>query len=144
MDNLKARKRSFWLGGGVAALFAVSAIVSFASGSAAEGGDLLIGAVFAFTFVSCLVLDNNFIGEMVPGIFSWGFVKMPGLIFTLDLDGIIWLLTMKLLFWVLGILLAIFFGVLAVFIGAVLSIFVYPYAITQNIKSTKRNNPEEN
>ena len=144
MDNLRARKCSFWLGGIVAALFVAFAIIEFANGSTSSGSGFLVFAVLGFTFVSCLVLDNNFIGEMVPGIFSWGFVKMPGLIFTLDLDGIIWLLTMKLLFWVLGILLAIFFGVLAVFIGAVLSIFVYPYAITQNIKSTKRNNPEEN
>lgn len=54
--------------------------------------------ILAFTLISCLILDNNFVGDMVLEIFSWGFVKMPGLIFTLDLDGIIWLLTVKLLF----------------------------------------------
>ena len=144
MDNLKARKRSFWGGGIVAALFVAFAIIEFANGSTSSGSGFLVFAVLGFTFVSCLVLGNNFIGDAVETVFSWGFVTMPGLIFTLDLDGIIWLLTMKLLFWVLGILLAIFFGLLAVFIGAVLSVFVYPFAIAKNIKSTKQNNPGEN
>ena len=137
MDNLKARKRSFWVGGLVAALFVALAIVEFANGSTSTGGGFLVFAVLGFTFISCLLLGNNFIGDAVETVFSWGFVTMPGLIFTLDLDGIIWLLTMKLLFWVLGFLLAIFFGLLAIFIGAVLSVFVYPYAIVENIKSSK-------
>lgn len=137
MDNLKARKRSFWGGGLVAALFVALAIGEFVNGSASTGGGFLVFAVLGFTFVSCLLLGNNFIGDAVETVFSWGFVTMPGLIFTLDLDGIIWLLTMKLLFWVLGFLLAIFFGLLAIFIGAVLSVFVYPYAIVENIKNSK-------
>ena len=66
---------------------------------------------------------------MVAEIFSWGFVRMPGLIFTLDLDGIIWLLTVKLLFWLLGILLALLCGVLAVALGSVVSFVVYPFAL---------------
>ena len=94
--------------------------------------------MFAFTFVSCLVLDNNFIGEMVPGIFSWGFVKMPGLIFTFDLDGCLWFIGMKLLFIALGILLALAAAALAFAIGGILSLFVYPFALAKNI-----NRPEE-
>ena len=137
MDNLTARKRSFWGGGLVAALFVALAIGEFVNGSASTGGGFLVFAVLGFTFVSCLLLGNNFIGDAVETVFSWGFVTMPGLIFTLDLDGIIWLLTMKLLFWVLGFLLAIFFGLLAIFLGAVLSVFVYPYAIVENIKNSK-------
>ena len=70
---------------------------------------------------------------MIAEIFSWGFVRMPGLIFTLDLDGIIWLLTVKLLFWILGILLAILCGGLAIALGLFVSIFVYPFALRKNI-----------
>ncbi len=92
-------------------------------------GIVICFPIFVFSFVSCLILGNNFIGDMVLEIFSWGFVRMPGLIFTLDLDGILWLLTVKLLFWVLGILLAILCGILGVVLGAVLSIFVYPFAL---------------
>lgn len=90
--------------------------------------------VLAFTLISCLILDNNFIGDLVGEIFSWGFVKMPGLIFTLDLDGIIWLLTVKLLFWILGFILAAICGILAIALGLVVSLFVYPYAIYKNVK----------
>jgi hypothetical protein len=71
---------------------------------------------------------------MVLEVFSWGFVKMPGLIFTLDLDGIIWLLTVKLIFWILGFILAALCGVLAIGLGLVVSLFVYPFAIIKNIK----------
>ena len=90
------------------------------------------------SLVSCLILDNNFIGEMISEIFSWGFVRFPGLIFTLDLDGIIWLITVKLLFWVLGFLIAALFGLLAVSLGLVLSIFVYPFALAKNIRSGEK------
>ncbi len=93
----------------------------------------ILGAL-AFTLISCLILNNNFVGEMICEIFSWGFVRMPGLIFTLDLDGIIWLLTVKLLFWILGFVLAALCGILAITLGLVVSVFVYPFAIYKNIK----------
>ena len=63
---------------------------------------------------------------------------MPGVIFSLDLYGIIWCLTVKLLFWILEITLACCAGVLAIALGTVLSIFVYPFALHKNIK-----HPEE-
>jgi hypothetical protein len=93
-----------------------------------------IVAIMAFSFISCLILDNNFIGDMVLDIWGWGFIKLPGLIFTLDLDGIIWLITVKLLFWVLGIVLATLCGLLALIIGSIVSVFVYPFAIYKDIK----------
>jgi hypothetical protein len=49
---------------------------------------VIIPPVCAFALASCLILGNNFVGEMIAEIFSWGFVKMPGVIFELDLDGI--------------------------------------------------------
>ena len=92
----------------------------------------LVAGVMLSAFASCLILNNNFIPDMIIEILSWGFVRMPGIIFTLDLDGLIWLLTVKLLFWVIGILLAILAGMLALFVGMVVSIFVYPFAIVKN------------
>jgi hypothetical protein len=71
---------------------------------------------------------------MMLEIFSWGFVRMPGLIFTLDLDGILWLLTVKLLFWILVLILAVICGILAVALGFIVSVFVYPFAIYKNLK----------
>ena len=139
MRNINKRRCAFWFGGVFAALFVGIAIAGFVKGNAEAGTGCLVFGLVGFTFISCLFLDNNFIGDMVAEIFSWGFVRMPGLIFTLDLDGIIWLLTVKLAFWILGILLALLFGILGVLLGAALSIFVYPYAIIKNLNS----NPEE-
>lgn len=98
---------------------------------------IIVGTIFtilAFTMVSCLVLNNNFLGELMLELFELGFVKMPGVIFSLDLDGIIWLITIKLLLFIGGIFLAICAGILAIAIGAGISIFVYPFAIYKNIK----------
>ena len=97
-------------------------------------------AVTSFTLISCLILNNNFLGEMMMEIFSWGFVRMPGLIFSLDLDGIIWFLTVKMLFAVIGIALALLSAGLAIALGLLVSIFVYPYALCKNIKTTNEAN----
>ena len=106
----------------------------------------IVLGILSYTLVSCLILDNNFIGDMIASIFEWGFVNMPGLIFTLDLDGIIWFLTVKLLFWILGILLAIVCGILAIAVGLVVSLFVYPFALYNSYKEKVSSEPskEEN
>ena len=135
MSKLSTRTHSFIWGGISAAAILALFIAMFVNGG--DTGTLIFGivlAVLAFTLVSCLILDNNFVGEMVSAVFGWGFVRMPGLIFTLDLDGIIWLLTVKLLFWIIGIVLATLTGILAVALGLVVSLFVYPYAIIENIR----------
>lgn len=140
MRNITRRRCSFIFGALAAALFMVLAILCFTAKDGTGVGLFFTAvAVMSFTFVSCLFLGNNFIGETVASIFEWGFVQMPGVIFTLDLDGLIWLLTVKLLFWILGIILALLCGLLGVVIGAVLSLFVYPFAIVKNFKG----NPNE-
>ena len=125
---MSRRNKSFIFGGITAAVLFVLGV---STGNIVE---FIFPAISGFTLVSCLVLDNNFIGEMILEIFSWGFVKFPGLIFTLDLDGIIWLLTVKLLFWVIGLLLAVLAGILAIMLGLVLSVVVYPFALLKNIR----------
>ena len=127
------RIKSFIFGG-------ITAAVLIAIGIATENIlAFLVLALAAFTLVSCLILKNNFIGDMILEIFSWGFVRFPGLIFTLDLDGIIWLITVKLIFWLLGLLLAILAGLLAIALGLILSVFVYPFALVKNIRNTEEN-----
>ncbi|MBR2930813.1 MAG: hypothetical protein IKC32_06250 [Clostridia bacterium] len=131
------RIHSFVWSGIVAAVLLTVGIVT--SVNASDFGLLplwIAVAACSFTLISCLILGGNFVGDMMAEIFSWGFVKMPGLIFTLDLDGIVWLLTVKLLFWILGIILAVICGLLAIAIGLVVSVFVYPYALVKNIRNS--------
>ncbi|MBQ7224273.1 MAG: helix-turn-helix transcriptional regulator [Clostridia bacterium] len=133
-NSKKNRIRSFVWGGIACAVLLMIAISLTTSGSdvgTCVGAFVL--SVCAFTFVSCLILGNNFIGDMVVGVASWGFVRFPGLIFSLDLDGIIWFICVKLLFFILGIIFVIITTTLAILLGLALSIFVYPYAIVKNI-----------
>ena len=128
---MSLRNKSFIWGGVVSAVLLAMGIST---------GNILsftILALTGFTLVSCLILGNNFIGEMIAEIFSWGFVRFPGLIFTLDLDGIIWLITVKLLFWVLGFLISALFGLLAIVLGLFLSVVVYPFALVKNIRNSE-------
>ena len=127
----KKRRIHAYVWSGIVAALMLALLVSgyIEDGAKGEIASLFVTPILLFTFISCLILDNNFIGDMILVILSWGFIRMPGVIFTLDLDGIIWLLTVKLLFWVLGILLAILLGLLAVILGLFLSVFTYPFAI---------------
>lgn len=130
--GIARRKRAFWVGGLAAVALIIIGIVVLAYGYTMPGIYTMIGAIPAFTLVSCLFLQNNFVGDVVGSIFMWGFVKFPGLIFTLDIDGCMWFIAMKIIFWILGALLAVAAGALAIAIGAALSIFVYPFAIHKN------------
>lgn len=131
------RIHSFVWGGLAAALGVGLGIYNFIGGDSVLGTIFLVAGILSFTFVSCLILDNNFIGELVGEIFSWGFVSLPGLIFELSLDGILWLITVKLLFWILGLILACITGILAVICGSILSVFVYPFALVKNIRGVE-------
>ena len=135
-ERLIRRIHSFVWGGLAAVFFIVMGIMGASENTGTLIGCLVL-AILSFAFISCLILDNNFVLDMVGDVFSWGFVQMPGLIYTLDLDGIIWLLTVKLIFWILGIVLAILCGVLALALGLIVSPFVYPFAIIKNIKGVE-------
>ena len=76
---------------------------------------------------------NNFLLDLWISIASWS-VHFPGIIFTLDMDGIKALIAMKLLFAILGVLVSIAVFLLACAIAMPLSLFVYPYAIIHNVK----------
>ena len=99
---------------------------------------MIVFSLLLFTFVSCCILNNNFVGEMFITMCTWGFVRFPGLIFTFDLDGCLWLIGMKILFGILGFLIGAAAFAFALLIGSVVSPFVYPYAI-----KTNRTNPEK-
>lgn len=103
----------------------------------------LLATPAVFTFVSCLILRNNFVGEAVLEMLSWGFVKLPGLIFTFDIDGCLWFIAMKILFWILGFILAVAGAALALTFGMILSVFVYPYALNKNIRRPEECNDAE-
>lgn len=134
--GIKNRNRSYIFGGLITAVvMAIALWITIPTGDSIAITVAAVIGVLTFPFTGCLFLRNNFIGGMVVGIFEWGFIKMPGLIFSLDLDGLIWFLTVKLLFWILGVLVAIGFLLLGISLGLVVSLFVYPFALKKNYES---------
>lgn len=126
-----SRRTCAYVFGGIAAaaLIAIGS-VNYAKNDVDEIFCLfLLAAVLSFTFISCLILDNNIVGEIVVHVFSWGFVSFPKLIFSFSCGGISWFFAMKLLFAVLGIAIALCMAGVAIVLGAFISFFVYPYAI---------------
>lgn len=94
----------------------------------------LVAMIPTYTFFACLFLHNNFVADLWIGIAVRGCVRFPALIFTFDLDGIAWLIGMKILFAVIGFLLGLLAEIAATVICAAISLFVYPFALAGNYK----------
>ena len=82
-----------------------------------------------------MILNNTFVTDWFLGICGWGIVRFPGLIWEFSLDGFLWLIGMKILFWLLGLIFGIICCIFAIFVCGILSIFVYPFALIKNIKN---------
>ena len=137
--GISQRKKSFVWSPIVAIAVLLSGII-YAATQGADGGIIaliIILPILTYTFVSCMFLKNNFIGDTFITIASWGFVKFPGLIFSFSLDGFAWLIGMKILFWILGFVLGLAAVLLALGICMPISVIVYPFALMKSY-----SNPE--
>ncbi len=98
----KLRRTLIWPAVGGVLLFVLSIITG--AGKENAGTTILGGAVLGvlcFTYVSQLFWDGAIMAIMEASVKT---IRFPGLIFSLDLDGIIWFICVKLLFAVLGFL----------------------------------------
>lgn len=82
-----------------------------------------------FSFLFTYIMDNNFIHGFFWEITSWGFVKLPGVIFSFDIDGLIFLITAKIALFFIGLGISIFAGGIALLISIGLSGLVMPFAL---------------
>ena len=137
--GVSQRNKSFIWGSIIAIIVLLSGII-YAVTQGVDGGIIalvIILPILTYTFVSCMFLKNNFIGDTFISIASWGFVKFPGLIFSFDLGGFAWLIGMKILFWILGFALGLAAVLLALVICIPLSAIAYPFALMKSY-----SNPE--
>lgn len=101
-------------------------------------------AVATFTFVTQMFWDN-----IVSDIFLGGFgrgIHLPGLIFSFDLNGIIWLIAMKLLFALISVFISVLFVLGAFALAVVVSLFTFfpSYAKQKNeITNTRWHEPQK-
>lgn len=128
---------------GVAALI-ISLLICFAGTEKQPQllAPLAVCSVMLFTFLFCLLIDNNFVGEMWSAVASWGCVKMPGVIFSLDFDGLLFLIGAKILFGIIGFICAAAGFVLATILGFICSIFVFPFALGINVREARKERAE--
>ena len=139
LAEAKHRRIKSFIFGGLGA--AVVLLIMIATGVLKDPSTVAVGIISpiaTFTLISCLFFGNNFIGEVIESIMGFS-IRMPGVIFSLDLDGIIWLLTVKLFLFLLGAFLSICCFLLAIFIGLALSLVVYPFALVKSIKNPENN-----
>lgn len=83
-----------------------------------------------FAAIYCII-SGSYIGE----VFVWCArltIKFPGLIFSWDLDGFMWLIAMKILFAVIGFLFGVFALLFAVGLSAVLGAVSFPFVLIHN------------
>lgn len=137
-NGIACRKRSFIWGG---IITAIVALIVYAVTSSSQELPVVLGATLGslllFPFISCLFLGNNFVIDVFAWLASWT-VNFPGLIFSLDLDGIVWFITVKLTFWLISMAISLTGWVLGIALGTALSVIVYPFALAKNIR-----HPEE-
>ncbi len=82
--------------------------------------------------------DNNFIAD----VFDFTFVRtfsMPGVIFTLDIDGILWAICVKIGLAILAVLLSVAVSILGFLFCMLLSPMFFPFSISKAIKEMKNN-----
>ena len=93
-----------------------------------------IFAIFLYTFIACLILDNNFIADIWFKYASIGFEKLRDAFieFTAKPFTIFWAL--EIFGFVLGSIVGVILIIFATALGFFTSVVIYPYAIVQNIK----------
>ena len=141
LKGIRAKKLSFGWGiaGGIVALsvmlgvfLAVPACKEVIHPALAVLYSVLIGyGIFAALYC---IISGSYISEVFMDVAGWS-IKMPGLIFTWDLDGIMWLIAMKILFLILGAMLTGLVLALAVSLSALLGSISFPFVLIHNINT---------
>jgi transcriptional regulator with XRE-family HTH domain len=93
---------------------------------------LILWTIGGFTIVSQIIW-GEFIGD-VFFFFCRSFSAPFGLIFELSLDGIIWLLTVKLALWIICSLLSAIWFIIGIFVTLFMSFFSFPFGLVSKIR----------
>lgn len=139
----RKRNLSIYFGSAVASIilifFVVNAFIDplFGSIGANIGGGFVLSYV-GFSFTAAMFFDG-----VVRNFLEWMFtrtINFPGLIFSLDLDGILWFITVKLIFGILGFLAGVLFAILGVVLALCLAPIVYPFSLIHQNRCIRTGN----
>ena len=131
-EHKRETKKSFIIGGSVGgALLLVSLIALLVKNPIGVGGAIAVSIVLgiaAFTFFTQMFWDDSAVQNIFE-MFIHSF-RMPGVIFTLDIGGIIFLITVKILLAILGAIASVLLFILGGLVFTPLaSIFIFPFAL---------------
>lgn len=127
------RIHSFVWPGILAAVFVALGTYFFVTKKVDAGCGSLVLALLSYTFAATMILDNTALNDIWFGITSWG-IKFPGIIFSFSLDGLLFLIAVKALFFLIGALISVLGFIFATALSLVLSIFFYPFALIKNLR----------
>lgn len=127
---IKRRRNLSFIFAGIAAVAAIIFAIVWMSSDGFDEGKLFFSilvtyAVFAFT--SSMFFEST-VRDLVENMLGFS-INWPGLIFTFDLDGFIWLIGMKILFAVLGFIAGFLVGALGILLGLCIAPFIYPFTL---------------
>jgi transcriptional regulator with XRE-family HTH domain len=133
MDSMRHHRNKSLIWAGIAAipLLIICIVNIFSDISSADTWSGVLGiiildyAIFSFVFI---MFYDTFIKDAVLYMFTAS-VNWPGLIFTFDLDGLIWLIAMKLLFAVLGFIIGVLAAMAGLIFGLIASMIAFPFVL---------------
>ena len=136
LNASKGKKKSFgWaiFGGAVALVLFLLLFLIGAKEDLAIWQSILFSVLLAyatFAAVYCIVS-----GSYIADVFLWAAglsIKFPGLIFTWDIEGFMWVIAMKILFIVLGFIIGVFALLFAIALSLALGAVSFPFVLIHN------------
>ncbi len=141
-ERVKQKKLTIWsyiIGAIVAIITLVVCILNYST--VGIGWTICLPVIILYVAIAdvyCISLafiDESWIGEMFFDIAGFS-IKMPGVIFTFDADGLAFLIGMKIFFAILSVFISVGVFLFALLIASICSIFCFPYMFIKhkNIK----------
>ena len=135
----KAKEMSFGWGiaGGVLALGICLGV--FLGVEACRNALGIVGSIFLSISISYLIfadlyciISGSYVGEIFEAVAGWS-IKMPGVIFSWDIEGIAWAIAMKIGLAILGFMLGVAVLGLAIAISGAFAAISFPFILIHNI-----------
>ncbi len=132
----KARfRRALIWGGVISVVVTIITVIISLNVSAFSAGHVFLWLFVAYgiyAFVAELFFGSDFVFDIV----EWGLsssIRFPGIIFTLDLEGCLFFIAVKILFGILGFIAGVLLAFLALGVGMVCSSFMFPFTLSKQM-----------
>lgn len=120
------------VGAAIALIFSIVFTVQKQGAAVISGGYVSVYGFFAM--ISQIIWDNSVAD--VFDFFKRSFT-MPGVIFTLDIDGIIWAICVKILLSILSVILSVLCFIVGLFVTMFYAMILFPFGLVGKIREVK-------